>query len=257
MTRQRFAPGGVSAATGSFTATVCPEAIWLLIFSASRSPGCTPDANSTKDAVIAGNHDVFKLNLAVCIHVRDLRAGCSKNQSSGGHFDQPARRQLESDIHVHSGHQRMIDIGHVDFHSHRARLCIDGFRGSGDLAGKNAAHRARCTNLGRRPGVHQLSGGALRHIHEYPQRLGLRHTVKGRRGRTAAGRHQVADVDLAFGDGPVEGRLHLLEFGQRVVLVDLGFVETDLRIGCVQPRLGTLVVRFLGLPLLFRHHPFR
>jgi hypothetical protein len=122
---------------------------------------------------------------------------------------------------------------------------------------KHAAHGAGCANLGRCPGVHQFSGGALRHVDEHAQWIGLRQAIQRRGCRAAAGRHQIADVDLALGDGAIERRLDLLELRQRAVLIDLGFVQIHLRIGRIEARLRALVVSLLRLPLLVGHNSLR
>jgi hypothetical protein len=64
----------------------------------------------------------------------------------------------------------------------------------------------------------------------------LRHPIQRRRGGGTPGRDQIADVDLALGDGAVKRRDDLLELRERRVLINLGFVERDLCVGCVQAR---------------------
>ncbi len=70
----------------------------------------------------------------------------------------------------------------------------------------------------------------------------------------AAGGHEIADIDFALGDGAVERRLHLLEFGERAVLFDPRLVESDLGVGRVQPRFRAFIIRLLGFALLLGHH---
>ncbi len=111
-------------------------------------------------------------------------------------------------------------------------------------------------DIGRHTRFHEFNRGVLRYIDEDAQRIRLRHPIERRRGRSAAGRDQIADVDLALGDGAVERRHDLLELRERGVLIDFGFIERDLGIGRKQACVRAFVVGLLRLAFLLRYHAF-
>ena len=198
----------------------------------------------------------FWISILLCrVHARHLRAARAEYQRRRGHLDQAAGLQPECDVHVHARHERVICIRHVDFHAHGARLHVDGFRGAGDLARRRRRRPRPVARISAgTPGFCSSPEAACGTSTKMRNGSVCAMRYKRSRGRRAAGRHEIADIDLALRDGAVERRLHLLEFGERAVLFDPGFVERDLRLGRIQPRFRAFVIGLLGLAFLLGHH---
>ena len=64
-----------------------------------------------------------------------------------------------------------------------------------------------------------IAGISLRHIDEHAQGIGLGHGEQG--DAAAAGVDEIAEIDIARGDDAVKRRLHMLEAGHFLQLLDI------------------------------------